>query len=486
MSVGEQPLDWTDLDLDVTLLSPGITFDAGGRGTVTIRRNAASQPATVTGRVHADVAAGSDIEITAQFWYGTRFSGIGVRTLRVSDSAAHESNHGATLSTGGSPLVEPRGTAASAQVTAGHTDTTGAIQVDREAVAPDVTIYISLIDPSLPGRLHWRMVVTPPFATLPAKLDGMIDLGQEPRAEAVTMFKQIATLERGKHQRAIEGLGERLWQRAPAEFRAVYWALHDHLQRSLTMQFISDDPHMPWELMAPFRDGEQHEPLALRHAVARWISRFAGLMRNSLPAGRLVTVSPHYKRANLRLSLAEETASTLSATFGAEVVPGTLDGMLALLEQPRQEPVSLLYFTGHGAFSTDSASASVIKLEDGELSVDDVARQRVVLGKNDGTVVFFNACEVGATAAVLGTVGGWADAFLSRHFSAFIAPLWAIDEEDASVVTNELMTKIVRDHQPLGAALRDVRRAHGDVSPTFYSYLLYGDVTAHLPAPTRA
>jgi len=32
----------------------------------------------------------------------------------------------------------------------------------------------------------------------------------------------------------------------------------------------------------------------------------------------------------------------------------------------------------------------------------------------------------------------------------------------------------------MGAALRDLRSRHGAVSPTFYSYLLYGDVTARL------
>jgi len=97
-------------------------------------------------------------------------------------------------------------------------------------------------------------------------------------------------------------------------------------------------------------------------------------------------------------------------------------------------------------------------------------------------VVFLNACEVGATGSVLGNVGGWAGAFLGRRFGAFIAPLWAIDEEDAQQVTEELMRAIVTQRQPMGEALRDLRAAHGDVSPTFYSYLLYGDVTARVKA----
>ncbi len=112
----------------------------------------------------------------------------------------------------------------------------------------------------------------------------------------------------------------------------------------------------------------------------------------------------------------------------------------------------------------------------------EVKRDEVVLGERDGTLVFLNACEVGASGSVLGNVGGWADAFLSRKFRAFIAPLWAIDEEDGAQVTAELMDAIVTKHQPLGEALRDLRAKHGAVSPTFYSYLLYGDVIARMGA----
>jgi CHAT domain-containing protein len=156
--------------------------------------------------------------------------------------------------------------------------------------------------------------------------------------------------------------------------------------------------------------------------------------------------------------------------------------MRELLETPPDEPVGLLFFTGHGVFSADAPAGSAIKLEDGTLAVDEVARREVRLGERHGTLVFFNACEVGASGTALGAVGGWADAFLSRRFRAFIAPLWAIDEEDAAQVTQELMTKIVAERRPVGEALRDLRAKHGDVSPTFLSYLLYGDVTARIPA----
>ncbi|MEO7244806.1 MAG: CHAT domain-containing protein, partial [Rubrivivax sp.] len=455
-----QPADWTSLALDVLLTSPQVEFDAGGAGAgvgagrLTVHRNADSTPARIRGRLRADLARGAEIEVKARFVLGTRYCGSAARRFIVGAGAAPAAADGAAAA---------------------------AVQLDASAAAPDLTVFITLFDQTAPGRLHWRLV-TPPFASLPPRLDGLIDLGRDPAAEATALFRQFAKLERGQHREAIDGFGEQLWQRAPAVFRDAYWALHDHYQRPLTIQFVSDDPHLPWELMSPYRDGEAHGPLALRHPVARWIGQWQGYMRNRLPTGKLFAVAPHYRSASTQLSLAEAAAQALVDGLGAQRWGATREQMLALLEHPpTDETVALLYFTGHGAFAADVADASLIKLEDGaNLSSREVARQKVTLGERDGTVVFLNACEVGASGSVLGNVGGWADAFLSRRFGAFIAPLWAIDEEDAAQVTEDLMARIVTRGEPLGAALRDLRAAHGAVSPTFYSYLLYGDVTARL------
>jgi CHAT domain-containing protein len=199
-------------------------------------------------------------------------------------------------------------------------------------------------------------------------------------------------------------------------------------------------------------------------------------------------MAPRYSQLAAKLSKAEATAKQLLDNAGAKgyaarPVAGTREAMLELLEKPPEAPVAMLYFTGHGLFNDTLASASAIKLEKGEsLAADEVNRDEVALGTRDGTVVFFNACEVGATAGAIGEVGGWAGALLARRFRAFIAPLWAVDEEDASQATLDLIEQVVVQRQPIGAALRDLRRKHGAVSPTFYSYILYGDVTARFGA----
>jgi len=455
LEFASQPADWSSLAIEVVLLSAGIQFEDAGRGQVLLRRNQSSVPARIAGIVSDAVRPGDTIAVQATFYHGTRCSGTALRGLVVADPSA-----------------------ASAQPSAA---TEGLLQVDTKAEPPDLTVFIQLLDSSAPGRMHWRMT-TAQFDGLPAQLDGTIDLGDDPRSYALAMFEAFANMPRGQHRDRIEGFGERLWECAPAAFRNVYWVLNDHYQRPLTIQFSSYDPHLPWELMRPYRDGETHPPLALRHAVARWLGGYQGWLNNRLTAGKLLTIAPKYTTFSRSLSKAQAVASWLAEHLAAEPVEGTRDAVRKLLVQPPTEPVAVLYFTGHGAFNAKSVNASVIKLEDGSLAVDEVARREIMLGERHGTVVILNACEVGATAAALGDVAGWAQAFVSRRFRAFIAPLWAIDEEDAAQVTRELLTAIVKERVPIASALRDIRAKYGGESPTYYSYLFYGDVTSRLNA----
>ena len=87
-------------------------------------------------------------------------------------------------------------------------------------------------------------------------------------------------------------------------------------------------------------------------------------MPNRLPKGKLLAMAPHYG-IGLELPLAEAAAQALVDKLGAKRLPGTRKDLLALLETPPPDPVALLYFNGHGAFATDAAGISRLKLERG-------------------------------------------------------------------------------------------------------------------------
>ena len=305
VDLGVQAADWSSLELTVNLQCAALAIDGAGTAMVTIRRNAASKPGVVAARVRADAAAGPTA-VMATFFQGTRYCGSAVRILQVGAGDAIATQPAAAV---------------------------GTVAVEPDAEPPDLTVHISALDPARPGCLRW-LVVTGRFDGLPPKLEATIDLGREPAAEATALFKAFAVLERGQHQQRIEGFGSRLWALAPPMFRAVYWALADrHADRPLTIQFISDEPHLPWELMRPVRDDESeiHAPLALRHAVARWIKRWDGYMRNRLPAGRLVTIAPKYASASRALKRAQTESEKLVADFAAQRMDGTRAAVLQLL-----------------------------------------------------------------------------------------------------------------------------------------------------------
>lgn len=452
LDVGELAADWSTLTIDARLMSSGITFDGGGQGQVTIRRNQDSIAAMVSGTVTVD----GPIDVAASFMCGSRFVGMATRRFETSASAA------------ATPV------------------TVGVVSVDVQAAQPDVTVEIYVEDQGQPGKLHWVVRPRELFDGLPPQLDGYANLGTGVAEFAGAMFVKFAQLERGQHAGKIESHGDELWRKAPACWQESYWALVDHYQRPLTIQFVTDEPSIAWELMRPSRRSgsktETHKPLALEHSVARWVAALKGMMRNRLPKGRLYTIVPRYKSASRALKRAEAEGEKLKTDYSAQVVEGKYQNVLSLLRaSDLTEPIALLHFAGHGKFDAGAVTESAILLEDGEVTVSELASPDVHLGEKYRPLVFFNACEVGATGQVLGAVGGWGRACIERSFSGFIAPLWAVDDEDAGTVAAELLKGILVDHtQPVSSVLREIRRTHGATSPTFYSYVFFGDVTARI------
>ena len=100
-------------------------------------------------------------------------------------------------------------------------------------------------------------------------------------------------------------------------------------------------------------------------------------------------------------------------------------------------------------------------------------------------LVYVNACEGGMerdqAAGFLQSVAGLASAFLNRGVTAYLAPLWKIDDAAAMELAQAFYQSLVLDRTTVGEALRlarrQVRQAHPG-SPTWAGMTLYGDSTA--------
>jgi CHAT domain-containing protein len=227
----------------------------------------------------------------------------------------------------------------------------------------------------------------------------------------------------------------------------------------------------------------------MEHPVARWLLDYQTSLTARLVQGDMLTIAPDYQfHSHLPpLPQAQEESRQLARRFRAVRVAGRRKTLLDLLGGSYGRPVGLLHFAGHGKYSANNEVApSRVFLEDGELMTLEVRNANTMLGQRSRPLVIFNACEVGVATELLGGIGGWAETFVSEHFSGFIAPLWPVQDTHARTAVERLVEDLWEKHLCVGEALRRLRQAEAKTSPTFLSYVYVGDVMARFVPPARA
>lgn len=443
------PKAWTEFPVIVRVTSPQLRFDEGdGEGTIRVRRDQASVKCRLAG--HRIAGATEPIEVTAMFFRGSRWCGTAQRTFA------------------------PGGWRASAG--------TGGVAMPPGGQAPDLTVHIHRTE-SDRKRLVWSLMPAVAHRAHVSRASAETSLGEDPGQYVRGLFEAAAGIRPGMHVALLRGIGERLWELAPPAFHDAYWAMRTALGDGFTIQFITDEPYIPWELMRPVKAGEPTRLLAETHPVARGLLKYPDRLRPVLPLyGDILTVAPDYaKRVASPLPpivAAGEESAMLQQRFRAiAIAPASAGKIIATFADARKQPVRLLHFAGHGRFETP-ADSSHLACEDGNVGIHQVRRQETRLGEKYQTFVILNACELGATGDVLDEVGGWAEAFAYCNFSGFIAPLWAVFDDHAKLAMESFFEAIFLHGKPVGEALRDVRATYGKYSPTFLSYVYYGDVNA--------
>lgn len=463
IAIGGLAENWASETVDVRVDSPSLIFeDKADAGSIVIKRNGPSTPARMRAVVEEKAAPDPEgnITVVATFYYKGRFCGNAMRAFPLGDASAQ-------------PAV-PTG--------AGKTAGAAAIELGREA--PKLTVVI--LPPDKEGRLYWRLEINgaDDVPGLPARRTELCTIGTDTAAFAAGLYAQADNVQPGSHRALFDGIGEKLFESTPQCFRQAYWALYEKYGSGFPIQFISGEPYIPWELMRPVDValGKATNLLAIDHPVGRWLLDFEGTMTARLPKGTVRTVAPDYqgRPPTPPLPAAQSEADMLVDEFAAQRLdPATHASMLALLAAKNEpEPVAVLHFAGHGEFDTGAANGSLVMLADTDLRVSEVRSINTQLGRRFRTFVVFNACEVGQQTKVLDTIGGWAEAFLHEQFSGFLAPLWPAYDEDASIVMREFFEGAVKEKRSIGEVVRGIREQHADESPTFLSYMLFGDVMA--------
>ncbi|MBM1641602.1 CHAT domain-containing protein [Sulfitobacter mediterraneus] len=448
MSLGSFTPDWEAIPIRVQLFAPWATQVIAESDTVTILANGTSRPASFRLVVSNEFVIGTTAQLQVSFQHGTRVCGH-----MSHDLTSHAGQ--ATRKPDNDDKIAPM------------------IAIAAEASGPSLSIKIICNND---GSQTWMWT-----ALVPGRIresSGQINLANGGEEFASSLLETCPDMDSAGFRRAMAGVGQLLWETTPEHFRAAYTELRTELGGNFPIQFISDDPHIPWEMMKPDLEGVDH--LFLEHPVARWPLNNAKPRRHQFPGGALLSFVPNYTAGDSPLPSAKAEGEWLCANLGAVACKATSANFLNVLDGKYGAPVGILHFAGHGSFETGIFNCG-IEMEDRPIRILDVNQGTVVLGSHDATLVVLNACETSAGSRLLGMNAGWGATIAARDFGGLVAPLWEVQDDVALAIVQEVLPSLVKENCNLGEALLKARRLQSDISISAFAYLAHGDVMAKFP-----
>ena len=464
--------------------SPAPGFSVGTpTAPLVLTRDGDSTPALFLLTAEPNTPPGTTLQIDALLYAGSAFLGRFARDIRVGPSEP-------------AGLVGERRSAAPGASSSPSPPTA----LDRTVQGPDLTITMRYgRNPAFPRRAQ---VVVSTVGRTEVEIEWDEPEGLAGWLEA--NFARLAAL-RGRGievdsamaggdaaSRAFaRGLGIELWERfAPDKVKETFWQLADEQGAEFrSIQIVSDDTVLPWELMRPRRDGEERGFIGTEFAVGRWplvaLGRTQARPAQQIPISGTAVVAPTYAGRQALAAQGSERASMLALPAAAEVA-GTFAGVSAFFHEP---PQGIIHFAGHGAVRAEAPGdyQQVVLLEDREL---DITTWRGLIGPDASAhpFVFFNACDVGEVERVAGFVTGWAPAVLDAGASGYIGALWPLGDAAAArfaeVFYNALYAA-TPERGMVSRALQDARHRLYDATgdPSYLAYVYYGDPLQRLLLP---
>jgi chaperonin GroEL len=372
------------------------------------------------------------------------------------------------------------------------------LSLDLHAEPPDLLVRIQY---AVGDEYEWTMI-SPHLDLAPFK-------GKEgerkkllggPHRFVRTNFDNVSgeTLDE-KSEPVIRQRCREIYKSTSDSFKDAYWKIYDAEKaesgkekiglpvRLRSIQFISDEPFVPWELML-VRDEKRgrnvkEEILSIRHAVGRWVHDASSPLRQQIKVKDITVFASDYATVDgvePKLPWAIEERDSLVNEYAA------LKGIL------KYEPVrqffrdgasQAVHFACHGSMNSERPTESKLRLEDFEnfvtayLEEDEVREGE---GK-EHPLIFLNACQLAGAGPQLGLITGWPQTFLNSGASACVAPLWSVIDEKARDASAEFYELVFKQGKTLGEALQEVRRKWIEKkSLTYLSYVLYGDPMARV------
>lgn len=409
--------------------------------------------------------------VTAYFTYAGRSSGMVRRAVRVTGVATANAKKTESVRR--------------------QLKTSGALAVHATAARPDLTIEI--LDPGNEAQ-HLTCTVYSPH--LPAFADGKTAPWNLRRTtgELVAGYFDKFTSEPPSPQQTLfllRGAGLELFDAAPNVFKEAFWALVDQKLPLRSIYIITQEPHIPWELMIPNRARknakreEREDALGVEFLVGRWIKDDFVSPKQRIPLSKGIGIAPVYP-GNKRLQHSVEEIKYVNDRFTIEMIkPATV---AAIDRHLGKSAASFLHFACHGGANPGAdAGAGDMEIQlDGGKELLDATTLRGMKGAKkaceaENPLVFMNACEVGRQHIALSGVGGLAPTFLLMGASAVLAPLWSVKDSIAFEVAQAFYESSKKSPAvPFAEIIRDLRRkAYAEPwEDSWAAYSFYGDPLA--------
>jgi hypothetical protein len=359
-------------------------------------------------------------------------------------------------------------------------------QLLAKGLPPDVTIYVDQID-----RQTFDLSVRTSRDEL-GSAPRVVDRIEFPQPPAAYVEAQFAELDRKTRdglspaefddavKRAGSNLYDTLFHNASSDlegFKSYYWStLYPWSEEAaaggqpLTVQVVSSDPYIPWELLRPSRrlaDGHwESDPqyFCQRFALSRWLEKAGSA--TSFPLRTVALVAPPSN-----LAWVQEEVDAIEG-LGLQIRP--IHDLAGLNHFLQNETADVLHFACHGRFGDADPARSTVIIGDRRLQPRDITAEYRNFARVQ-PLVFLNACDTARLGIGMTGLEGWAVAFLTAGTGFFIGSLWKTTDDLASQFAADFYAGLQAGAN-VGEAVREARSKiarPGDAS--FLSYSLYGN-----------
>jgi serine/threonine protein kinase len=314
---------------------------------------------------------------------------------------------------------------------------------------------------------------------------------------------------------ALARVGHNLFEQLfPRELQDLYWTLRERSVK--TVLILSDEPHIPWELVKPYRNNptsggfEEGEFWGERYALTHWLRGRPPAPRFSL--GRICALAPGTGAAPATGGRATRDMIARSPVSGPPPEPaadhsgGWLSndeelGLLRALEgfgsrfirlsalgselvrTFEEAEFDLLHLVAHGQYGGScSGDASAVLMEDGPFRVSSLSPRMAPSLSRSAPLIFFNSCQSGRLGFSLTRLGSWGARFVQLGCGGFVGTLWPVTDRAALEFARAFYLELTGG-RPIGEAIQQARlrvREQFPDDPTWLAYCCFADPLARI------